>query len=135
MRVLAYAWFLVVLLAGAVACAVTPTSGGPTTRGGQEEATDSVRIGLTEWSVHTSAEALRPGEVSVQVTNAGAMQHDVLIRGALGVWGTPMLAPGAQHTMTIETQAGELLELLCTVAGHDAFGMRGELAVADEAPS
>lgn len=99
---------------------------------GEQEATDElVRVGLTDWTIEIGEEAFPPGSVTIVVTNAGGTEHDLLIRGTHGAWGTPYLAPGESHELQITTERGETLELECTVAGHRAAGMHTEVRVAD----
>lgn len=117
---------VVVLAATAVACA-PPSPPAP------EQAPAAVlRIGLTEWTVETSAAVVLPGEVEVVVTNAGATGHDVLVHGEVGTWGTRVLGPGEQQTFTVTAVADEVLALECTVAGHHSAGMHAQVDVAPE---
>ncbi|WP_146252068.1 hypothetical protein [Xylanimonas oleitrophica] len=94
------------------------------------EPASALRVGLTEWSIETGGAVAAAGDVTVVVTNTGATGHDVVVRGRLGDWGTPVLAPGEEHELRIQTEAGETLELVCTVTGHHAAGMTAELRVA-----
>lgn len=96
------------------------------------EPADTLRLGLTEWSIETSATVLRPGTVAVVVTNTGGTGHDVVLTGAAGSWATPVLAPGERYELEITATPGEELELVCTVTGHHSAGMWTTLAVADE---
>lgn len=90
----------------------------------------TLRLGLTEWSIEASATLLAPGTVEVVVTNTGGTGHDVSISGAAGTWATPVLAPGEQAELTLQTTPGEELSLVCTVAGHHTAGMHRTLTVA-----
>ena len=94
-------------------------------------ATDRLRLGLTEWSIETGGARLIPGEVRVEVTNAGGASHDVVIHGEQGSWASPELDPGDTHVMSITAVAGEELELICTLVGHHAQGMHTTIAVAE----
>lgn len=96
-----------------------------------QAADDVVRLGLTDWTIETG-EGIAAGErITVVVTNVGGTAHDVLIRGEHGVWGTPVLAPGEVHELQISAEAGEILEMVCTVTGHRAAGMHTQVRVAD----
>ena len=99
--------------------------------GNQEQADEVVRVGLTDWTIEIGGAGFPPGKVTIVVTNAGGTEHDLLIRGTHGVWGTPYLAPGETYEMDITTARGETLELECTVAGHRSAGMHTEARVAD----
>ncbi|WP_188804506.1 hypothetical protein [Citricoccus zhacaiensis] len=94
-------------------------------------ATDRLRLGLTEWSIETGGAQLIPGEVHVEVTNAGGASHDVVIHGEQGSWASPELDPGETHIMAITVSAGEELELVCTLVGHHAQGMHTTITVAE----
>lgn len=96
------------------------------------EAADTLRLGLTEWSIEASASQLRPGTVTVVVTNTGGTGHDVVLTGQAGRWATPVLAPGERYELEITATPGEELELVCTVTGHHSAGMWTTLPVADE---
>lgn len=96
-----------------------------------EAATSTLRVGLTEWSIETGGAVPASGELTVVVTNTGATGHDLIVRGTGGTWGTPVLAPGERHELTVTALAGETLELLCSVSGHHAAGMSAELDVAE----
>jgi hypothetical protein len=129
-------------LAGAlVAC--TPTGSGPPAPAPPGQAspagptspgttpTTTLRLGLTEWSIETGDAVPAAGEIEVVVTNTGATAHDVVVHGTQGTWGTPVLEPGESHRLDITTTAGEVLELVCSVAGHHSAGMRTDLQVAE----
>jgi hypothetical protein len=90
----------------------------------------SARVGLTDFAVTSRPLTVLPGTVRLQVTNAGATVHDLVVTGAAGEWRTPILRPGQVAQLEISAEAGERLELWCSVAGHDAAGMRSVLAVA-----
>ncbi|NEE02015.1 hypothetical protein [Phytoactinopolyspora halotolerans] len=99
----------------------------------QQSSTPSsdIRIGLTEWSIHTGGAIARPGEVELVVTNAGGTVHDLVVEGEQGTWRTPMIEPGGRETLVIEAAAGEQLVLDCSVPGHHENGMHGTLDVAE----
>jgi hypothetical protein len=93
-------------------------------------AVSTMRIGLTEWSVVTPSVPVTPGEVSLEVTNAGATAHDLLVSGKRGTWRTPLLGPGEKSILIIDTVAGEMLHFDCAVAGHHSAGMHEQVRVA-----
>lgn len=114
-------------LAGASACA-SPSA--PASGSAAAPAAAVARVGLTDFAVAARPAAVLPGEVELVVTNAGATAHDLVVTGAAGQWRTPYLRPGERATLHVVARAGEQLELSCSVAGHDAAGMRGRLPVA-----
>lgn len=86
-------------------------------------AVDQVRVGLTEWTIVTSATHVASGEITFVVTNTGATQHDLVVRGRRGRWHSAHLAPGARTRLSVTAQAGEQLALWCSLSGHEAQGM------------
>lgn len=122
-------------LAGAAGCASSSPAGAP---GGDSTvaapAAAVARVGLTDFAVAARPAAVTPGEVELTVTNAGATAHDLVVTGTAGRWRTPVLRPGERATLRVVARAGEQLELWCSVAGHDAAGMRGPLPVAATGP-
>ncbi|MEW1841960.1 cupredoxin domain-containing protein [Nonomuraea angiospora] len=72
---------------------------------------------------------LRPGPVSLEVTNAGATAHDLVVTGHGVSAHTPVLAPGQSTTLHFDAPRGALLTLVCGVGGHEPLGMRGILRV------
>lgn len=89
-----------------------------------------VRVGLQEFRLQLSAGAVRPGTVTVTVTNAGSVTHDLRVRAGDRLLGqTELLQPGGRAVLTLQVPAGVTLELDCTVAGHATQGMRAQLGV------
>lgn len=116
---------LLVILAG---CARQPAVTAPApTRTSAE-----LRIGLTEYHIETGPVRAASGDVRLRVTNAGAAAHDLVVKGSLGSWATPVLAPGQQDELRIQAAPGEQLELVCTLTGHHSQGMHAELPVAPD---
>ena len=58
------------------------------------------------------------------VKNAGKLPHDFKIGGKK----TPLLNPGKSAKLTVTLKAGKAA-YSCTVAGHAAAGMKGNLTV------
>lgn len=121
---------VLVVMAGACATADVPPSGTASTKPPAAE----IRIGLTEWSIHTGGAVATAGEVSLIVTNAGGTVHDLVVDGRQGTWRTPMIDPGGRTTVDIETVPGETLALECSVPGHHESGMYGALDVVGSSP-
>ena len=91
-----------------------------------------LRIGLLEYRLALSADALQSGTVTATVTNAGSTGHDVRLRQNGKVIGnTEVLSPGGKQTLRVDVAPGVPVELDCTVGGHADAGMRTVLAVAD----
>ena len=92
---------------------------------------NDMRVGLTEWEVVTSAPAVAPGRVQLNITNAGATAHDLRIAGAAD-GAVPILAPGERRTVTFNVADDGVLTLWCAVPGHRAQGMELEVPVSSE---
>lgn len=125
-------WFaalgILALLALAVSLVAVATgdSGGGSSTGG-DGGVKVVEVTLTEFSVEPASIEVDPGtEVIVNVTNAGAMAHDLKLDGTTG---TEMIEPGASvegvslGTVDASTQAW------CTVPGHKEAGMVMDIVV------
>ncbi|WP_194244163.1 cytochrome c maturation protein CcmE domain-containing protein [Nonomuraea phyllanthi] len=93
-------------------------------------AVSRTRVGLTEWAISARDPLLRPGPVSLEVTNAGATAHDLIVTGGGVSAHTPVLAPGQSATLRLRAPRGALLTLVCGLGGHEPLGMRGTLRVA-----
>jgi uncharacterized cupredoxin-like copper-binding protein len=132
-----------------VACgddAVEATPEASSTASNQTVASDApdtiVPITLTEWSLVTDSAVAPPGSVVFDVTNAGTVEHQlVIVRTSLAANALPV-AGGAVDTANLEVvgeietlargdrdrdafllQAGAHV-LICNIAGHYEAGMR-----------
>ena len=136
------AWWVVSCLIGLIALVVavigvvagmTDSSAGAESGGSNGEDPETP-AGETEFEIELGELYIRPAtievpadtEITLHVTNAGTMAHDLKVDGTDG---TEMLDPGAEETITIgpfpaSTQAW------CTVAGHKAAGMVMDIVVA-----
>lgn len=100
---------------------------------GAAPASATLRVGLVEWRIITSAPAVTAGVDRLTVTNTGTTAHDLHVLGPGIHVHTPLLSPGARATLTLTSRAGTTLTLACEVPGHEAAGMRATLAVTDAA--
>lgn len=114
-----------VLLLGGCAEGQQPAPASPGDQAQQvaEHPVSTVRVGLTEWTIVTSDSEVRPGRVTLVVTNTGATEHDLDVQGRAGHWQTPVLDPGQRVTLTVRARPGETLALWCAEPGHRAQGM------------
>lgn len=110
---------LALLLAG---CAAAPSA--VTT-----DAANGIRVGLTEWQIALAPAAALPGEITLDVTNAGSAAHDLRVDGAAEPAGLPLLQPGDSATLIVRVAPGKALTLWCSVPGHRDFGMEARLPV------
>lgn len=115
-----------VAVLGALAYAALTLAGcapGPGSDTGSAAPTDVMKVGLTEWRIATSSAALTAGTDRIAVTNTGSTAHDLMIIGGGVHAHTPELVPGAAAILTIRTQPGATLLLVCDLPGHEAAGM------------
>lgn len=91
----------------------------------------------SEFAFTLSTKSVAPGSVTFKVTNKGALAHTFFVCSAntggsankCAGKGTAQISPGKSATLTISfTKAGSY-EYLCTVPGHAAAGMKGDLKV------
>ena len=67
------------------------------------------------------------GKVTITMTNNSALQHDVSIKGGVDVKGN-IVGQGGKSTVTADLKPGKYT-FYCSVDGHEAAGMTGELDV------
>ena len=90
----------------------------------------TVPVSESEFKITLPAEKLAPGKVTFDVTNAGKIQHDLVVSGP-GVTGTaktPLVNAGKTAKLTVTLAAGSYT-LYCSVPGHRAAGMSAKLTV------
>jgi plastocyanin len=100
-------------------------------------------ISLGEWAVTPEAKTIRPGRVTLVITNRGTMNHGFEIEadsdhsGSGGGDGfkleTELLAPGESTKVPVELAPGTY-KIECLVDGHDDMGMENFLHVRTGAP-
>ena len=100
-------------------------------------------IALGEWTVVAEARAIRPGTVTLVVTNRGRLVHAFRIRATGGGGGdrfearTRALHPGTTARLTVNLTAG-VYDIECPVdddgIDHESRGMHALLRVAANAP-
>ena len=99
-----------------------PVSGAPTSK---------VRVGLTEWEIALPSVSVRPGQVTLVVTNTGSTNHDLDVNQAGRQLGrTELLDPGQRTKLRVRVRSGPPLRLVCTVTGHRDAGMETRVRVA-----
>ena len=94
--------------------------------------TTTVDVMLTEFSVTPGVIEVPAGDTLVlNVTNDGAMVHDLKLNGETG---TAMLEPGTSETIDLGVmEAGA--EIWCTVPGHEESGMTATIEVTGASPT
>ena len=127
--------FAVVAAAFAVPAGSRPAAGIDPRAGG-------FRIALGEWSVSPEARAIRPGRVTIVVTNRGRLVHAFRIRSVGSGKNrfearTRNLRPGQTARLVVDLPAG-VYDIECPVddggVDHEARGMHARLDVRANAP-
>ena len=90
----------------------------------------------SEFKFQLSASSVKHGSVTFKVTDGGALPHDFKIcsspKGGSATscagTATALISPGGSATLKVTLKSGTY-EYLCTVSGHAAAGMKGDLKV------
>jgi plastocyanin len=69
----------------------------------------------------------KAGKVTITMTNPSPLQHDVSIKGGVNVKGN-IVGQGGKSVVTADLKPGKYT-FYCSVDGHQAAGMTGELDV------
>jgi len=90
----------------------------------------------TEFGFKLSTKSVKAGAVTFKVTNGGAIPHDFTICTKAGTGNTctvgkktPMLSGGQSATISYTFAKAGMYEFLCSVPGHAAAGMKGQIKV------
>jgi manganese oxidase len=124
-----------VLSGGAlIASAGNSTAGSaPPPAAAAASATDapaSLDVELSEFAIAPSDLTVAGGGV-LEVTNAGVAEHDLAVIGTDVA--TPMLKGGESASLDLSALEPGTYDVHCTVAGHEAGGMKGTLTVVGDA--
>jgi nitrite reductase (NO-forming) len=129
-----FAFAAVALLASLVGIglglrAVDEVDGGGSGGGGGEE---TVAVTLGDLFVEPATIEVEAGtELTVGVTNEGAVPHDLKLEGEVG---TAILDPGASEEVSLGT-IDATTQAWCTIPGHREAGMVLDIVVAGSAPA
>jgi nitrite reductase (NO-forming) len=96
-------------------------------------ASERVAVELSDFAITPKAMTAAAGTVTMNITNTGAVAHNVSIASLNFV--SADLAPGASATVEIPNVAAGSYEVLCAIPGHAAAGMTATLTVGDAAPA
>jgi plastocyanin len=105
----------------AAAPASTATSGG----GGGQQLTLSADPQQLKFDKKTLT--AKAGKVTITMTNPSPLQHDIAIKGGASGKGETV-GQGGKSTVTLDLKPGKYT-FYCSVDGHEAAGMNGELDV------
>lgn len=102
----------------------TASSGNTSSGGGTQLHISADPQQLKYNTNHLTAKA---GKVTITMTNPSPLQHDIAIKGGVNAKG-PVVGQGGKSVVTINLKPGKYT-FYCTVDGHEAAGMNGELDV------
>ena len=102
--------------------------------------TSTVNVSINssnDFLFHLSTKTVPAGKVTFKIANNGLLPHDFeLCASNKGGTGnactgkvTPMIVPGQTAKLTVTLSKKGTYEYLCTVSGHAASGMKGDLKV------
>ena len=108
----------------------TSSSGGASTAassggGGGQQLT--ISADPTQLKFNTNKLTAKAGKVTITMTNPSGLQHDVSLKGGVNATGN-VVGQGGKSVVTATLKPGKYT-FYCSVDGHEAAGMNGELDV------
>jgi plastocyanin len=104
--------------------AASSGGGGGGGGGGQQL---SLQADKEQLKFNKSKLTAKAGKVTITMTNPSPLQHDVSIKGGVDAKG-PVVGQGGKSTVAVTLKPGKYT-FYCSVDGHEAAGMTGELDV------
>lgn len=101
------------------------TTQATTTTAPKPQAT-TVDVTETEFMIALASTKLKAGKITFDVKNEGKIDHDLAVKGIEER--TKLIPAGGSDKLTLTLKPGTY-ELWCTVAGHEAAGMKLEITV------
>jgi plastocyanin len=102
----------------------TASAGTSSGGGGQQLA---LSADPSQLKFNTNKLTAKAGKVTITMTNPSSLQHDVAIKGGVNASGD-VVGQGGKSVVTITLKPGKYT-FYCSVDGHEAAGMNGELDV------
>jgi plastocyanin len=99
--------------------------------------TTSIGVGEREFAIAIYRPRVRPGKLKLNVRNLGEDVHDLVVKRAgkrVGGLAT-IVKPGATATLRLTLRQTGRYQLICTVADHEARGMKATLIVSQRRSS
>jgi plastocyanin len=87
----------------------------------------SLQADKAQLKFNTNKLTAKAGKVTITMTNPSPLQHDIAIKGGVNAKG-PVVGQGGKSTVTVTLKPGKYT-FYCSVDGHEAAGMNGELDV------
>ena len=109
------------------AAALAAALAAPATAGAR---TTNVGVGLREFRVAPFRDAVRTGYVRFYISNHGEDGHNLVVMRRGRVYGrTPEIRSREQATLRVRLRRAGHYRLVCTIADHEARGMKARLIV------
>ncbi|MFN3258819.1 MAG: multicopper oxidase domain-containing protein [Ilumatobacter sp.] len=100
--------------------------------GGSDAVSSELEVSLAEFSI-TGELSAPTGDVTLNVVNAGAIEHNLVVRD-LGVQTRSLMSRGVDTLQLGNLEPGTY-EVYCSIAGHEASGMVAELNITEPGAS
>ena len=112
----------------------TTTAGAPantTTTGAQGGGgASTVKVSETDFKLDPSEPTVKPGEVTFDVSNDGAVTHSLEVEGPGEEQELESdLSPGQSGTLTVDLSKPGKYEFYCPIDNHKQMGMEGTVTV------
>jgi manganese oxidase len=114
------------IISAGTSSADAPASAAAAAAADGTDAPSSVSVELSEFAIEPASITVAAGGV-LEVLNRGAIDHDLAVVDTDVA--TPMLRGGEDATLDLSSLAPGTYEVICTVAGHEAGGMKGTLTI------
>jgi plastocyanin len=102
----------------------TASAGTSSGGGGQQLALSADPSAL---KFNTNKLTAKAGKITITMTNPSSLQHDIAIKGGVNANGD-VVGQGGKSVVTVNLKPGKYT-FYCSVDGHEAAGMNGELDV------
>jgi plastocyanin len=109
---------------GATSSSTGAASSGGGGGGGQQLA---LQADPSQLKFNTNKLSAKAGKVTITMTNPSPLQHDIAIKGGVTAKGD-VVGQGGKSVVTVDLKPGKYT-FYCSVDGHEAAGMNGELDV------
>lgn len=116
-----------------VASAITFGFAARTDDGGggvQAGAPASASISLAEFAITPATVTVAVGG-SLEITNAGTIEHDTAVKGHEDIAKIDLISPGVTTALDLSALEAGTYTIYCTVPGHEASGMSATLVIGD----
>jgi plastocyanin len=100
------------------------STGAPSGGGGQQL---TLAADQSQLKFNTNKLTAKAGKVTITMTNPSPLQHDISIKGGVNAKGE-IVGQGGKSVVTADLKPGKYT-FYCSVDGHEAAGMNGELDV------